>query len=56
MSRVVDVRDDDELRKAVDDGVGELGGLDGAVANAGVLTVGALGQNDCSTTGARWST
>ncbi|ORX05204.1 3-ketoacyl-ACP reductase [Mycobacterium triplex] len=40
VSRVVDVRDEAELRKAVDDGVGELGGLDGAVANAGVLTVG----------------
>ena len=39
-SRIVDVRDDTELRKAVDDGVGELGGLDGAVANAGVLTAG----------------
>lgn len=40
VSRVVDVRNDAELRKAVDDGVEELGGLDGAVANAGVLTVG----------------
>jgi SDR family mycofactocin-dependent oxidoreductase len=40
VSRVVDVRDDAELRKAVDDGVDELGGLDGAVANAGVLTIG----------------
>jgi SDR family mycofactocin-dependent oxidoreductase len=39
VSRVVDVRDEAELRKAVDDGVDELGGLDGAVANAGVLTV-----------------
>ncbi|WP_420714640.1 mycofactocin-coupled SDR family oxidoreductase [Mycobacterium sp. Aquia_213] len=37
--RVVDVRDEEQLRKAVDDGVTELGGLDGAVANAGVLTV-----------------
>ncbi|OMC20731.1 mycofactocin-coupled SDR family oxidoreductase [Mycobacterium colombiense] len=40
VSHIVDVRDDVALRKAVDDGVGELGGLDGAVANAGVLTVG----------------
>jgi SDR family mycofactocin-dependent oxidoreductase len=40
VSRIVDVRDDVELRKAVDDGVAELGGLDGAVANAGILTVG----------------
>jgi SDR family mycofactocin-dependent oxidoreductase len=39
VSRIVDVRDEAELRKAVDDGVDELGGLDGAVANAGVLTV-----------------
>lgn len=39
LSSVVDVRDDVALRAAVDDGVGELGGLDGAVANAGVLTV-----------------
>ncbi|OMB96551.1 mycofactocin-coupled SDR family oxidoreductase [Mycobacterium colombiense] len=40
VGHIVDVRDDVALRKAVDDGVGELGGLDGAVANAGVLTVG----------------
>ncbi|MEB3981628.1 mycofactocin-coupled SDR family oxidoreductase [Mycobacterium sp. 663a-19] len=39
VSYVVDVRDGEQLRKAVDDGVGELGGLDGAVANAGVLTI-----------------
>ena len=39
VSRVVDVRDEAELRRAVDDGVEVLGGLDGAVANAGVLTV-----------------
>lgn len=38
VSRVVDVRDDVALRSAVDDGVSELGGLDAAVANAGVLT------------------
>src|ERR1700744_3494976 len=38
-SRVVDIRDDAELRSAVDDGVRELGGLDGSVANAGVLTI-----------------
>src|SRR5215469_5866688 len=37
LSYVVDVRNEEELRSAVDDGVGELGGLDGAVANAGVL-------------------
>jgi SDR family mycofactocin-dependent oxidoreductase len=39
VSRVVDVRDEEQLRSVVDDGVAELGGLDGAVANAGVLTV-----------------
>ncbi len=39
VSRIVDVRDEAQLRSAVDDGAGELGGLDGAVANAGVLTV-----------------
>jgi SDR family mycofactocin-dependent oxidoreductase len=39
VSYVVDVRNDEQLRAVVDDGVGELGGLDGAVANAGVLTV-----------------
>ena len=38
-SRVVDVRDETALRQAVDDGVEEIGGLDGAVANAGVLTI-----------------
>ena len=39
VSRVADVRDEEQVRSAVDDGVAELGGLDGAVANAGVLTV-----------------
>jgi len=39
VSYIVDVRDEQRLRAAVDDGVAELGGLDGAVANAGVLTV-----------------
>lgn len=38
-SRVADVRDEAALRAAVDEGVDELGGLDSAVANAGVLTV-----------------
>jgi SDR family mycofactocin-dependent oxidoreductase len=37
--RVVDIRDAAALASAVDDGVAELGGLDAAVANAGVLTV-----------------
>ena len=51
-SRVVDVRDETALRSAVDDGVAELGGLDGAVANAGVLTV-ATWEN---TTQEQWRT
>lgn len=38
-SYIVDVRDEAQLRSVVDDGVSELGGLDGAVANASVLTV-----------------
>lgn len=38
--KVVDVRDAEALRAAVDDGAAALGGLDAAVANAGVLTVG----------------
>jgi SDR family mycofactocin-dependent oxidoreductase len=38
--RVVDVRDAAALASAVDEGAAELGGLDAAVANAGVLTVG----------------
>lgn len=38
--RVADVRDAAALASAVDGGVAELGGLDAAVANAGVLTVG----------------
>jgi SDR family mycofactocin-dependent oxidoreductase len=40
VTRVVDVRDAASLTAAVEDSVTELGGLDAAVANAGVLTVG----------------
>ena len=40
VTRVVDVRDEQALSAAVDDGVEQLGGLDSAVANAGVLTGG----------------
>lgn len=40
VSKIVDVRDAQAMKAAVDDGAGELGGLDAAVANAGVLTVG----------------
>lgn len=40
LTYVVDVRDGAALSAAVNDGVGKLGGLDAAVANAGVLTVG----------------
>ena len=52
VSRVADVRDEEQLRSAVDDGVAELGGLDGAVANAGVLTVAAWDK----TTADQWRT
>lgn len=38
--RVADVRDAAAMSDAVSDGVAQLGGLDAAVANAGVLTVG----------------
>lgn len=40
VTKVVDVRDEEDLRTAVDQGVEELGGLDASVANAGVLTGG----------------
>jgi NAD(P)-dependent dehydrogenase (short-subunit alcohol dehydrogenase family) len=40
VTHVADVRDAASLRAAVEDGVADLGGLDAAVANAGVLTVG----------------
>ena len=39
-THVGDVRDAEALSSAVDDGVAQLGGLDAAVANAGVLTAG----------------
>jgi SDR family mycofactocin-dependent oxidoreductase len=40
VTHIVDVRDAASLSAAVEHGVAELGGLDAAVANAGVLTVG----------------
>jgi SDR family mycofactocin-dependent oxidoreductase len=40
LTKVVDVRDEAALKDAVADGAAELGGLDAAVANAGVLTAG----------------
>ena len=52
ITRVVDVRDAAALTAAVDDGVAELGGLDAAVANAGVLTVGTWD----TTTSEQWRT
>lgn len=52
VSRVADVRDEEQLRSAVDAGVVELGGLDGAVANAGVLTVASWDE----TTSEQWRT
>jgi SDR family mycofactocin-dependent oxidoreductase len=48
----VDVRDAAALASAVVDGVAELGGLDAAVANAGVLTVGTWD----TTTSEQWRT
>jgi NAD(P)-dependent dehydrogenase (short-subunit alcohol dehydrogenase family) len=39
VSRVADVRERDQLRAAVDEGVAELGRLDVVVANAGILPV-----------------
>ena len=49
---VVDIRDADALAAAVAAGVEELGGLDAAVANAGVLTVGTWD----ATTSEQWRT
>ncbi|MCV7274054.1 mycofactocin-coupled SDR family oxidoreductase [Mycolicibacter arupensis] len=42
LARTVDVRDDEGLRKLVDDGVEQFGRLDVVVANAGVLSWGRL--------------
>jgi SDR family mycofactocin-dependent oxidoreductase len=50
LTHVVDVRDGDALADAVNDSVAALGGLDAAVANAGVLTVGTWD----TTTAAQW--
>lgn len=50
--KVVDVRDAAALASAVDDAVAELGGLDGSVSNAGVLTVGTWDK----TTPEQWRT
>lgn len=52
VTRVVDVRDAEGLAAAVDQGVAELGGLDAAVANAGVLTAGTWD----TTTPGQWRT
>jgi SDR family mycofactocin-dependent oxidoreductase len=52
VTHVVDVRDEQALAEAVNDGVGQLGGLDAAVANAGVLTVGTWDN----TTAEQWRT
>src|ERR1700761_2506128 len=40
VTRVADVRDAEAMRTAVAEGAAELGGLDAAVANAGVITAG----------------
>jgi SDR family mycofactocin-dependent oxidoreductase len=52
ITHVVDVRDAAGLTAAVADGVADLGGLDAAVANAGVLTVGTWD----TTTSEQWRT
>ncbi|MEN4479314.1 mycofactocin-coupled SDR family oxidoreductase [Mycolicibacterium cosmeticum] len=52
VSHIVDVRDADALAAAVADGVAQLGGLDAAVANAGVLTAGTWD----TTTAQQWRT
>lgn len=50
VTAVADVRDEDGMRRAVAHGAAELGGLDAAVANAGVLTAGTWD----TTTRAQW--
>src|SRR5690606_17585046 len=52
VTHVVDVRAGAALATAVDDGVARLGGLDAAVANAGVLTAGTWD----TTTAEQWRT
>lgn len=52
LTYVIDVRDAAALAAAVDEGVRVLGGLDAAVANAGVLTVGTWD----TTTAEQWRT
>lgn len=52
VTHVVDVRDEEALKAAVDDGAARLGGLDAAVANAGVLTGGTWD----TTTAQQWRT
>ncbi|MDQ2627547.1 MAG: mycofactocin-coupled SDR family oxidoreductase [Actinomycetota bacterium] len=52
VTHVVDVRDAAALTAAVDDGVTRLGGLDAAVANAGVITGGTWD----TTTSEQWRT
>jgi SDR family mycofactocin-dependent oxidoreductase len=50
VAQVVDVRDEAAMTSVVSEAVRELGGLDAAVANAGVLTVGPWD----ATTAAQW--
>ncbi len=52
VTHVVDVRDAAALTAAVDDGAARLGGLDAAVANAGVITAGTWD----ATTSEQWRT
>src|ERR1700722_6243965 len=50
VTKIADVRDEDAMRAAVAEGAAELGGLDAAVANAGVSTAGTWD----ATTAAQW--
>lgn len=52
VTHIVDVRDEEALKAAVDDGAAQLGGLDASVANAGVLTGGTWD----TTTAEQWRT
>ncbi|MFI5718993.1 mycofactocin-coupled SDR family oxidoreductase [Nocardia sp. NPDC051750] len=52
ITAVVDVRDADALTRAVEEGVAQLGGLDAAVSNAGVLTAATWDR----TTSQQWRT
>ena len=54
VARIADVRDQQGLRAAVDDGVSELGGLDIVLANAGIWAVRLDEPTDAATRQAIW--